>query len=33
MEAKALLDKGEGRAGVDPLALDFLLDFWRPDSN
>lgn len=32
LEAKRLLDKGEGIASADPLALDFLLAFWRSDS-
>lgn len=32
LEAKALVDKGQGGT-LDPLALDFLLDFWKPDSD
>jgi integrase len=33
LEAKSLLDKGEGAAGADPLVLDFLADFWKIDSS
>jgi Site-specific recombinase XerD len=33
LEAKRLLDKGEGISSSDPLALDFLLDFWKSDSD
>ncbi len=32
-EAKALYDRGEGRAKCDPFILDFLADFWRVDSD
>lgn len=33
LEAKRLLDKGEGLPTSDPFALDFLLDFWKIDSD
>jgi integrase len=33
LEAKALLDTGEGVAKADPLVLDFLTDFWKIDSD
>jgi integrase len=33
LEAKALLDKGEGIASADPFALDFLRAFWKADSD
>jgi integrase len=33
LEAKSLLDKGEGVAKADPLVLDFLADFWKMDSD
>jgi len=33
LEAKALLDKGEGRSSADPLVLDFLKEFWKVDSD
>jgi integrase len=33
LEAKGLLDKGEGIAKADPFVLDFLADFWKNDSD
>jgi integrase len=33
LEAKALLDTGEGVAKADPLVLDFLADFWKIESD
>jgi len=33
IEAKILLDAGEGRIDANPLVLDFLADFWRPGSD
>jgi len=33
LEAKRLLDKGEGIPSANPLALDFLADFWKIDSD
>jgi integrase len=33
LEAKGLLDKGEGIVQADPLVLDFLAAFWKVDSD
>ena len=33
LEAKGLLDKGEGIEQADPLVLDFLAAFWKVDSD
>jgi integrase len=33
LEAKHLLDKGEGIPSADPLVLDFLADFWKINSD
>jgi hypothetical protein len=33
LEAKSLLDKGDGAKTSNPLVLDFLADFWKADSD